>query len=33
MNMADAFDLGCMCQTLSPERLRERLEPTPAWRA
>jgi hypothetical protein len=26
MNMAEALNLGCMCHTLSPERLREQLE-------
>ena len=26
MNMADALNLGCMCRTLSPQRLREQAE-------
>ncbi len=29
MNLADALNLGCMCQTLSPDRLREQLETDP----
>jgi len=30
MNLADTLNLGCMCQTLSPERLREQLETDPS---
>ncbi len=30
MNMADALNLGCMCQTLSPDHLREQLETDPS---
>jgi hypothetical protein len=30
MNLADALNLGCMCQTLSPDRLREQLETDPS---
>jgi len=29
MNLADALNLGCMCRTLNPDRLREKLETTP----
>lgn len=30
MNLADALNLGCACQTLQPSRLREQLETSPA---
>ena len=30
MNLADAINLGCACQTLQPNRLREQLETSPA---
>ena len=30
MNLADAINLGCACQTLQPSRLREQLETSPA---
>jgi hypothetical protein len=30
MNLAEALNLGCACQTLEPQRLREQLETTPA---
>ena len=30
MNLADALNLGCMCRTLSPDRLREQLETDPS---
>ncbi|WP_309678332.1 hypothetical protein [Polaromonas sp.] len=30
MNMAEALNLGCLCRTLNPERLRERLETDPS---
>jgi len=29
MNLADTLNLGCACQTLDPDRLREQLETTP----
>ena len=29
MNLADSLNLGCMCRTLNPERLREQLECDP----
>lgn len=29
MNLADSLNLGCMCRTLNPERLREELERSP----
>ena len=30
MNLADAMNLGCVCRTLNPQRLREQLETHPS---
>ena len=30
MNLADAMNLGCVCRTLNPQRLREQLETDPS---